>query len=231
MENLRILADSYSVYESDCSCVEEVAEFIVKENYGHHWSQYTTDDALSKEISSVYAEERMHLNSQFYLARTHQGNLIGSIRVFKWNGRDVLPIERIFHINPLKKIGTGKNYSYWHVGRLAIKQHAGFSTLTLFKELMALAICPVVHDKYGYMIAETDCKLLRVMNMLGIHTTIVGEPMVHLASMTVPIFSSRTDLTPYYNKVMHENHLNRSSNLHTKVWNLNPMRDKYTFVL
>ena len=206
MEKLKILADTYSIYESDNNCAKEVAEFIVKENYGHHLSQLIIDEIMDKEISSIYAEERMHPNSLFYLARTHQGNLIGSIRVFKWNRKDALPIEQIFCINPLERIGNNKNYSFWHVGRLAIKQNLGFSTLTLFKELMALAICPIIYDMYGYMIAETDCKLLRVMNMLRINTTIIGEPIEHLASMTVPVYSSRTDLMPYYNKVMYGNH-------------------------
>ena len=196
MERLKIFADTYSIYESDNNCAKEVAEFIVRENYDHHLSQCTTDEVMDKEISNVYAEERMHSNSQFYLARTHQGKLIGSIRVFKWNRKDVLPIEQIFRINPLERIGKNESYSYWHVGRLAIKQDVGFSTLALFKELMALAIYPIVHDTYGYMIAETDCKLLRVMNMLGIHTTVVGTPVNHLASMTVPVCSSGTDLEP-----------------------------------
>lgn len=205
MEKLKILADSYSIYESDNDCAEEVAKFVVKENYVHHLSQRIIGNVMKEEISSVCIEERMHHNSQFYLARTNQGKLIGSIRVFKWNRKDTLPIEQIFRINPLEKIGNNKNYSYWHVGRLAIEQDAGFSTLTLFKELMALAIEPIVHDMHGYMIAETDCKLLRVMNMLGINTTVVGKPVNHLASMTVPVYSSRTDLIPYYDKVMRGN--------------------------
>ncbi len=132
MEALKIHTDCYSIYESDNNCAEEVAEFIVKENYAHHLSQCTTDEIMTGEISSIYVEERMHPNSQFYLARTHQGKLIGSIRVFKWNKKDTLPIEQIFRINPLKRIGKNKNYSYWHVGRLAIKQNAGFSTLILY---------------------------------------------------------------------------------------------------
>ena len=204
MEKLKLQSDIYSIYESDNNCAEEVAEFVVKENYGHHLSQFLMDDVMDKEMSNVFAEERMHPNSIFYLARTPQDKLIGSIRVFKWNRKDMLPIEHVFCINPLERIGHSKNYSFWHVGRFAIKQKRGFSTLALFKELMALAICPIIHDKHGYMIAETDCKLLRTMNMLGIHTTTIGEPIEHLASMTVPIYSSRADLVPYYNKIMHE---------------------------
>jgi len=226
MEKLKLLADTYSIYESDTDCAKEIAEFIVKENYGHHLSRHFMDSAMIEEIDNVCTDERSHKNSLFYLARTSEGKLIGSIRVFKWNRKDLLPIEEIFHINPLKRIGDNINYSYWHVGRLAIEQDPGFSTLTMFKELMALAISPIVQDSHGYMIAETDCKLLRVMNMLGINTTVVGEPVNHLASMTVPIYSSRMDLMPYYNRVMQSYKIDN----HTKVWKLNMIVSKYTFV-
>jgi len=59
----------------------------------------------------------------------------------------------------MQYIEEGK-YNYWHIGRFAIAKDSEISTLTLFKQLMALAVKPIVEDKYSYMIAEIDSKLL-----------------------------------------------------------------------
>ena len=198
MERMIRKYDGYSICEADTECVGEVANFIVRENYKHHQSKQSFDNMQLKEAASIKADEMKYKGSHFFLARDTKGKLIGAIRVFHWNGKDELPIEHIFQINPMETIGKGEDFSYWHVGRFAIDLSAGFSTLSMFKQLMALAIMPIVHDKHGYMIAETDCKLHRIMNKLGIATTSLGKPVYHLASMTEPICSSREDLLPYY---------------------------------
>ena len=106
-------------------------------------------------------EEYLYDNkSHIYIARDAFGNIIGCIRSFHWDKHKILPIEKIYGINPLNAIHQESKYSFWHIGRFAVAKDSGISTLTLFKRLMALAVKPIVEDKYSYMIAEIDSKLL-----------------------------------------------------------------------
>lgn len=95
-------------------------------------------------------------------------------------------------------IHSESDYCYWHIGRFAIDSFAGIPTITLFKQLMMYAIHPIVCDDNSYMIAETDSKLLKVMNALGIETIQLGNSVNYLASETIPICSSKNGLIWFY---------------------------------
>ncbi|MDE7413164.1 MAG: hypothetical protein K2N05_05160 [Muribaculaceae bacterium] len=88
--------------------------------------------------------------------------------------------------------------SFWHIGRFAIDSTSDFSTIILFKQLMALAVSLILGEDDSYMIAETDKHLLRVMNALGIETHQIGNPLIYLASETIPVYSSKKGLTKFY---------------------------------
>ncbi len=189
----------YEILQLGKEHLYELAEFVVRENYKHH-AGVADSEELEKEISKVYKEELSYsVNSYIYVVRSAEGKLIGSIRVFKWDKDKPLPIEKIFGINPLQSIHSEPIYEYWHVGRFAIDSFSGMPTLTLFKQLMVYAVYPIVCDDNSYMIAETDSKLLRVMNALGIRTRQLGDSLDYLASETVPICSSKEDIMPFYN--------------------------------
>lgn len=124
--------------------------------------------------------------------------MIGSIRVFKWDRKKNLPIERMYGINPLKTISHEKYAEYWHIGRFAIDSSIGVSPVQLFKQLMIYAVTPIMKSEYGYMVAEVDAKLLKVVNALGIHTINLGESIYYLSSETIPIYASQEGITPFY---------------------------------
>lgn len=200
MEQVVYSNTNYCIYEADEGCLMELSEFIVRENYKHH-SMDAIDADIAIETNEVFNEEHHYIqNSKIFLARNTCGKLIGSIRVFKWNRKDILPIQKIFNINPLEYIGANRSYSYWHIGRFAIDSYTGISTVALFKQLMSLAIEPIVHDSNSFMIAEIDSKLLKVMNALGISTITIGKPMFYLASETIPVYSTKQGLSNFYNK-------------------------------
>ncbi len=119
---------------------------------------------------------------------------------FLWNRQSVLPLERIYGINPLEAIHSDVKFNYWHVGRFAIDSTSGISTFTLFKSLMALAVQPIVGDSDSYMVAEIDCKLLKVMNALGFETNQLGDSLYYLTSETAPISSSKQGIMGFYSK-------------------------------
>lgn len=56
---------------------------------------------------------------------------------------------------------------------------------------MVYAVHPIVCENESYMIAETDSKLLKVMNALGIKTVQLEQSVDYLASETIPVCSSK----------------------------------------
>ena len=169
----------YAICQLDKKNLYELAEFVVRENYKHHDGDFSTE-SIREEIHAV---------------------LIPGLRSGDGGLRDrkkILPLQKLFGINPLKIIHHEKDYSYWHIGRFAIDSFAGIPTITLFKQLMVYAIHPIVCDDQSFMIAETDSKLLKVMNVLGIETIQLGHSINYLASETIPIYSSKNGLLLFY---------------------------------
>lgn len=166
----------YAIFLADKTSLLEIARFVVNENYSHHMSSFTEED-INKDIKSVLEEEEYLYDdkSHIYIARDFSGKMIGCIRSFHWDKHKTLPIEKIYGINPLHAVHEEAKYNYWHIGRFAVAKDSGLSTLTLFKRLMALAVKPIVEDKYSYMIAEIDSKLLKVMKVLGFGTRQIGK--------------------------------------------------------
>ena len=60
------------------------------------------------------------------------------------------------------------------------------------------AVTPIMKSEYGYMVAEVDTKLLKVVNALGIHTINLGSSLYYLSSETIPIYASQEGITPFY---------------------------------
>lgn len=191
----------YEIFMADKTSLNEIANFVVRENYSHHLSSFTEKE-VNEDIKSVLEEEEYLYDnkSQIYIARDSLGNMIGCIRSFHWDKRKILPIEKIYGINPLNAIHRESKYSFWHIGRFAVAKDSGISTLTLFKRLMALAVKPIVEDKYSYMIAEIDCKLLKVMKVLGFGTRQIGKSIDYLTSETVPVCSSKRGLMGFFSR-------------------------------
>lgn len=201
MEKLIFKNESYSITLSvDDSYIYEIADFVVRENRMQHAPDENTR-TLYYDINKVYKEESTYRNKLLYIVRDLSGKLIGCIRVFKWNKSDILPIKSIFGVDPSESLYTQPDTIYWHVGRFAISQNMGKKSVELFKRLMALAISPIVNDEgNSCMIAETDSKLLRVMNILGMKTRQLAESKIYLNSETIPIISLKSDLSYYYNR-------------------------------
>lgn len=200
MEKLVYANEYYVICLLNKANLYELAEFVVRENYKHHTGGFSSE-SIKDEIRSVYQEELRYIdNSKVFVVRNNVRKIIGSIRVFKWDKKKVLPLQKIFGINPLMAIHPESDYSYWHIGRFAIDSFAGIPTITLFKQLMVYAVHPIVCDEKSYMIAETDSKLLKVMNALGIETIQLGHSINYLASETIPICSSRNGLLLFYKR-------------------------------
>ena len=200
MERAVISCEDYTIFKVGTERLHDLANFVVTENYNHHSSEYLPE-VVRREVEDVYNEELVYSNNSFcFIVRDRNGKMIGSIRVFKWDKQTLIPMQKIFHISPLETVGDRRAASFWHIGRFAIKSSVGFSTVTLFKQLMTLAVSPIMRDNDSYMIAETDVHLLKVMNALGIKTRKIGKSVTYLASETIPICSAKEELVDFYRR-------------------------------
>lgn len=200
MERAVISCKDYTIFRVGTERLHDVAKFVVTENYNHH-SSVSIPGIIRHKVEEVYNEELVYSNNSFcYIVRDNNGKMIGSIRVFKWDKHTPIPMQKIFNISPLETVGNKRAASFWHIGRFAIHSSVSFSTIILFKQLMTLAVSPIIRDNDSYMIAETDVHLLKVMNALGMKTRKIGSPLVYLESETIPIYSSKNGLIDFYKR-------------------------------
>lgn len=192
---------SYRIFRVGSEYLRNVAEFVVKANYSHHTGNAYPAN-LDEEINLVYEEEQKYAaTSHIFIAESNAGEMIGCIRVAKWDMMNDLPMQKIFNINPLERISSLRHdSSVWHVGRFAVGSNVGVSSVSLFKKLMVYAITPICQETDSYMVAECDCKLLRVMGLLGIDTIRLGEGIHYLGSETIPVYSHRQGLLNFFYK-------------------------------
>lgn len=210
-----------------------LAEFIVTENFNHHADNVYPID-YKEDIESIYKEELNYFdNAMAFAVRDHLGDILGAIRVLKWNYTDVLPIQKIFGINPLLITGHSPLKSIWHIGRFAIKQKV--RDISLFKQLMVCAIAPICQNENSVAFAECDSKLLRVLKLLGIQATVIGDAVDYLGSETIPICMTYDGLIDFYNTnkdlvpLSISNQSSKNQLLHKSVIS-NPISHNYSLV-
>ena len=203
MKTLIMQNEKYSIYKVGREYLREIAKFTVDVNYRHH-KEPVMSEVKEQEIEFIYKDELLFAKaSQIYVAENIKRQMIGSIRIMKWNQKNILPTQKIFDINPLNHINGTSQSSYWHVGRFAVETFDSVSNISLFKTLMMYAIYPIYNEHDGYMIAECDSRLLRVMNLLGIDTVNLSESIHYLGSETIPIYADKEGLKKFYRKHHH----------------------------
>jgi len=185
--------NTYNYYYSnsyDKNLLFDLSKFVVEENYTHH-NVYNLN--MSKnEVEEIYQEESLFENSKIFVTKDYCDSIIGSIRVMKWNRETVLPIEKLFNIN-LNNILSG-DFDIWHIGRFAIKKGADTRGFNVFKSLMTFAINEVCKTENSVAVAECDSKLLRILNLLGLETITLADPIFYLGSETIPVLFTHESL-------------------------------------
>lgn len=199
MEQFVTAGKGYAIYESDDEILYELAEFVVRENYLHHSGQNSIP--LLAEIENVCNEERRLINlSRVLVARNAEGQIIGSIRVTRWDKKTTLPLESLFGINPLDLNFDNKVTTFWHIGRFSISKEGAFSTILLMKTLMIYAIYPIVKAVSGCLLAEVDRKLFYALGKLGIIVSQLAPSIHYLASETIPVYSTSKAMMCFYER-------------------------------
>jgi N-acyl-L-homoserine lactone synthetase len=110
-------------------------------------------------------------------------------------------MQKLFGEYPLRKILCDNAHpAIWHIGRFAVAQPAERSCLSLFRQLIACAVFPVMHTDSGIMIAECDSKLIRILSALGVRINHLGTPIYYLGSETVPVSITRQGIEQFFNR-------------------------------
>ena len=105
MDKLIASFEKYSIYLLSKSGLLGLSKFVVNENYERHKINSENTNDYYAEIMKVYKEEYLLFSkSIIFVAKNNRNEIIGSIRLLKWNGEYELPITKIFGINNLNEI-------------------------------------------------------------------------------------------------------------------------------
>ncbi|UZT97107.1 hypothetical protein ODZ84_18170 [Chryseobacterium fluminis] len=181
--------------------LRELSEFVVTENFNHHEND-TDAEQFRAEVDDIYQEEKSFNNSKIFVSRDSDQKINGSIRVLKWNRTDVLPLEKLFSINP-QDIIKNKGTDIWHIGRFAIKKGIDKTGFGVFKTLMAYALNEVCQNENSVAIAECDAKLLKVLKLMGIEAITLAKPIHYLGSETIAVLLTYNGLKRFLDKNCH----------------------------
>lgn len=173
-----------------------IVKFVVTENYKHHCKCFSMSNNIENEVSQIYEEEKNYQNSKIFVSFDYSKQIMGTIRVIKWNNKDILPVQKLFGINPIHFV-KNTSCSIWHIGRLAIKKGTNNN---IFKSLLVTAIAEVCQNENSIAIAECDVKLLKILKILGIEPIILGDSINYLGSETIPVLFSYEPLKNFLDK-------------------------------
>ena len=204
MDKLIATFENYSICQLSKEHHLSLSKFVVDENYKHHENTLIDPLKRRKEILAIYKEELQYFSkSKIFVAKNYQNEIVGSIRIMKWNGEDELPITKMFGIKELNDIAPeNSNVHIWHVGRFAVRSDFQNYGIQLFKILMMYAIIPIMQFEKGIMFAECDSKLFRIVNLLGFKAIAINNGIQYLGSKAIPMYSTRDGMLEFVEKNM-----------------------------
>src|SRR5690554_461190 len=192
MKNLIRIYNDFSLWEiKEKKELHNLDHFVLKVYYYHHLKQ---NNYPKKELLMMIQEDIDSLpNSSFFVAYDNISQIIGTIKLQKWDGATKLSIENDFKVDIKSFVGRLpiKPEQIYHIGRFAIDQSLirensslMRNRLTILKSLMYCALLPVYKEQSNLFFCECDDKLLSKLNILGIYPQVIGNPKFHLGSKT-----------------------------------------------
>ena len=192
----------------------QISQLVLRVIYKHHLNQgfYPKD-----ELQKLYKEDLIALpTSNFYAIYDGYDEIVGAVKSQKWDRKSVLTIEKDFMVN-LQYFILGLPYmpkDVFHIGRFAIDQEKikenetlRQKRITIMKLLMYYALLPIFAGKSNIFFCECDEKLYSKLNLLGLHTHIIGNPKVYLGSKTLPIYCNHSGLKEFINQNKYLSHV------------------------
>lgn len=198
MDNIISTYNDYSICKLPFDELNELAEFVVSENYKHHKKDTYPMMSLKEEIDEVLIDETLFYGiSHIIVVRNKQDRIVGTIRLMKWDGRVELPITKFFGINPKDLSINSSNTIVWHMGRFAVSSEITECRNELFRLLIFYALAPICRVKDSILLAECDSKLFHVASHLGLNVIALDEGKEILGSTTIPMYATRDGMTEF----------------------------------
>lgn len=198
MDNIISTYYDYSICKLSFDELNELAEFVVSENYKHHKKQSYSMMSLRNEIDEVLKDEILFYgSSHIIVVRNKQDRIVGTIRLMKWDGCVELPITKFFGINPKDLSINSSNTIVWHMGRFAVSSEIKDCRNELFRLLIFYALAPICRVKDSILLAECDSKLFHVASYLGLNVIALDEGKEILGSTTIPMYATRDGMTEF----------------------------------
>ncbi|MEE3485425.1 MAG: hypothetical protein VZQ98_14035 [Bacteroidales bacterium] len=198
MDNIISTYYDYSICKLSFDELNELAEFVVSENYKHHKKQSYSMMSHRNEIDEVLKDEILFYgSSHIIVVRNKQDRIVGTIRLMKWDGRVELPITKFFGINPKDLSINSSNTIVWHMGRFAVSSEIKDCRNELFRLLIFYALAPICRVKDSILLAECDSKLFHVASYLGLNVIALDEGKEILGSTTIPMYATRDGMTEF----------------------------------
>ncbi|MDQ1090508.1 hypothetical protein [Siphonobacter sp. SORGH_AS_1065] len=171
----------------------DLAKFIVHQNLPQHYSSNLSINNYTEIVHSIYLEDKVLFDASFICVAIKDAQIIGSVKVTKWDNKCILPLQKIFNIDPLQ-LKTIESQQIWHISRFAISMK---DSIRLLKKLISIAIYPICCAEGSIMVAECDSKFLKTLNLMGLSTQILAESTFYLGSETFPILSTQICLKDF----------------------------------
>ncbi|MDR0941202.1 MAG: hypothetical protein LBM68_03130 [Bacteroidales bacterium] len=193
-----------------CRCLHDISEslllelsqFVVTTNYARHCGKLPP--SMEEEIQEVYRDELVYApHSRFYIVEnTETQNIVGCIRIIRWDKQCVLPIEKEFNVNVHNFVNAQSDTveQVFHMGRFAIAKETERIGMILFKTLLYNAFCSVGVSKNAIVFAELDEKLFRIFRLLNISSISLGQSKIELGSETIPAYIKAEGFKPFIEK-------------------------------
>lgn len=149
-------------------------------------------------VNALTLEDNLIFEDSVFCVAIKNSEIVASVKITRWNEKSLLPIQKLFGIDPAMFINKGFR-SVWHIGRFAISKSEKEGA-KLLKELIAIAVYPICQATNSIMLAECDSKFVRVLNLIGLKTEQLAQGIDYLGSETLPVYSTQEWLASFLNK-------------------------------
>ena len=163
-------------------------------------------------VNALTLEDTLIFEDSIFCVAIKKSKIVGSVKITRWNENSLLPIQKLFDIDPAMFIAKGFK-SVWHIGRFAISKSEKEGA-KLLKKLIAIAVYPVCKSANSIMLAECDSKFVRVLNLIGLKTEQLAQGIDYLGSETLPVYSTQEWLAFFLNK---SSYYNDAVYFHSKI--------------
>ena len=183
--------------------IKAFSRFVYNVYQKTYHQQYNWIPTCTAQSELEKEDLRYASDSRFFVCCTRTKEILGTCRITKKNDHLTFPIEDVFKIN-INHLVKRLNLSieeFWHLGRLSVDKDKlsmysadPKSAAMIMKKLLMASFEVICRSTNNLLIAETDSKVFRMLNQIGINVEMIGLPRHYMGSITLPTIVLAKDL-------------------------------------